>query len=266
MNHARQTARSDRREKRGESLMIDHDSITYGDAIIDYEVRRSKRRTKTIEVKVGQEGVLVYAPWAAPDEALRSFVNEKARWILKHLNKLEAIQPLRFVDGETIPYLGREILCCFELSAISSPEVHLDQQCFRVFEPPGLEGETRIELIGRAFLGWYHARAMELIPAAVDHWWPVLGHGPKSRVLIRDQRTRWASCGIDGTLRFNWRVITLDPALLDYVVVHELAHLRVRGHSRDFWNVVRQVLPDVDQRRKRLKEVGFGIQQRLPMI
>ena len=243
--------------------MTDQDSIMHSGATINFEVRRSTRRKKTIEVKVSREGVRVYAPWATPDETLRSFVREKAPWILDHLAKLEAIQPLRYVDGETVPYLGREIPMFFEPSTVSSPEVRFDQQCFRVAEPQDMETEARIELIGRALLGWYYARAMELIPAAVDRWWPVLGRGPKSRVLIRNQRTRWGSCGVDGTLRFNWRVMTLDPALVDYVVVHELAHLTVRGHSRDFWDVVRKALPDAGQRRKRLKEVGVGIHARV---
>ena len=75
-------------------------------------------------------------------------------------------------------------------------------------------------------------------------------------ILIRDQRRRWASCSPDGTLRFNWRAIMAPPALLDYVVAHELAHLRVRNHTSEYWSVVSQAIPDYCLRRQRLREVG----------
>ena len=245
--------------RKGTWTVTDRDSIRYGDTTIDYEVRRSKRRKKTVEVKVSREGVRVYAPWAVHDGDLRRFVRERAVWILDHLAKLDEIEPIRFVTGETLPYEGRDIRMVFKTSDVPSPEVHFDRRCFRVAEPPGLAGERRIDLIGRALVGWYYARAAERIPATVDRWWPLLGHGPKSRILIRNQRKRWGSCGVDGTLRFNWRVMMLDPDLIDYVVVHELAHLKVRNHSADFWNVVREAIPDAQQRRKRLKEIAIGI-------
>ena len=75
-------------------------------------------------------------------------------------------------------------------------------------------------------------------------------------VLVRDQRQRWGSCAPDGTLRFNWRVVMLKPDLVEYVVVHELAHLNVNNHSTEYWSLVSRFLPDVQQRRHRLREAG----------
>ena len=86
----------------------------------------------------------------------------------------------------------------------------------------------------------------------------LLGVKPKA-ILIRDQRIRWASCSPDGTLRFNWRALMLPPALIDYVVAHELAHLRVRNHTVDYWATVGQAVPDSRQRRARLKDEGKRI-------
>ena len=240
-------------------IVTDRDSIRVGETRIDYEIRRSERRKKTIEVKVSRQGVRVYAPWATPNRDLRRFVGERASWIVDQLARLTEVKRTRFVDGETLPYLGREVHMVFEISDVLSPQISFDRLHFRVSEPPGLEGEQRIELISRAVMAWYCARAAERIPATVDRWWPRVGHGPKSRVLIRNQRTRWGSCGVDGTLRFNWRVVTLHPTLIDYVVVHELAHLKVRNHSADFWNLVREAIPDVEPRRKQLREIAVGI-------
>jgi len=238
--------------------VIDRDAIRYGDTTIEYEVRRSRRRTKTIEVKVSREGVRVYAPWAAPDDDLRRFVSDKASWILDQVEKFGEIEDLRFVDGETLPYLGREVPMFFELSDVRSPEVTLDTGRFRVTEPSELDPRYRVDHIGRALLQWYHARAMEALPELVDQWWPFLGRGPKSRVLIGNQKSRWGSCGPDGTLRFNWRVMMLEPRLIDYVVVHELAHLSVRNHSPDFWNLVNKMIPDAKERRRGLREMARG--------
>ena len=75
-------------------------------------------------------------------------------------------------------------------------------------------------------------------------------------MLIRDQQQRWGSCVPDGTLRFNWRVAMLQPELAEYVVVHELAHLKVSSHSAEYWALVSSLLPDAQERRRRLREAG----------
>ena len=90
----------------------------------------------------------------------------------------------------------------------------------------------------------------------MERWWPRLGHGDWPRVLIRDQRRRWGSCAPDGTLRFNWRAMMLEPALVEYIVVHELAHLSIKNHGPDFWGLVVRAMPDAQQRRQRLREAG----------
>ena len=240
------------------SKVIDRDTVRCGDTTIEYEVRRSRRRTKTIEVKVSREGVRVYAPWAAPDRELRRFVRDKASWILNQVEKFDGIEDLGFVDGETLPYLGRETPMFFEIADVRSPEVAYEGGRFRVTEPSGLDPRYRPDHIGRALLQWYHARAMETLPQLVDDWWPLLGRGPKSRVLIGNQKSRWGSCGTDGTLRFNWRVMMLERKLIDYIVVHEIAHLSVRNHSSHFWNLVGTMIPDAKERRRRLREIALG--------
>ena len=77
-----------------------------------------------------------------------------------------------------------------------------------------------------------------------------------SAVLVRDQRQRWGSCSPEGVLRFNWRIVMAPPALFDYVVIHELAHLRVRSHRAGYWALVAQAAPDHRVRRERLRALG----------
>lgn len=237
-------------------IVTQQDSIRFGDADIEFEVRRSPRRRKTIEISVDGGGVRVAAPMYVPDREVRAFVRKRAPWIIQRRAEAEERVRNRFADGETLPYLGRPVRMTFEKADVKEPEVYFEGGAFRVAEPPGLEGPERCRAVESALAGWYFYRAMERLPGDADRWWPLLAHGTKPNILVRNQRSRWGSCASDGTIRLNWRLMMLSPDLIDYVVVHELAHLQVRNHSPDFWNVVRGVMPDVQERRRLLKEAG----------
>ena len=242
---------------RRRSEAIERDSVHFGDRTIEYEVRRSRRRRKTVQITVDAAGVSVAAPARTPYSELRAIVQKRARWILRHVaDAMLEPAPLRFISGERLPYLGRNLRMTVVAAAVPRPEVRFDHWRFRVAVPYGLEGDGRQEAIRCAFVRWYWARAAERLDASVDRWWPRLGRGTRSRVLIRDQRRRWGSCSFEGTLRFNWRVMMLAPNLIDYIVAHELAHLTHRNHSSDFWDLVVMAMPDAQQRRKRLREAG----------
>ncbi len=236
--------------------MTERDSIRFGDATIEYEVRRSARRKKTVQITVERGGVLVAAPAATPKKELRSIVLKRAGWILRQASTERAEAPAkRFVSGQTFPYLGGDVRLVLEMADSSGSSVSFEGATLRVFVPAGLPDADRAGLIRNALVDWYCARAAEHIPDHVDRWWSRLGRGDKPRILIRNQRRRWGSCAWDGTLRFNWRVMMLEPALVDYIVAHELAHLTVRNHSSDFWSLVARHVPDVKQRRQRLRAV-----------
>ena len=236
--------------------MKERDNVRVGDTVIEYEIRRSERRRKTVQIKIDGGVVQVAAPSATPDGELRAIVRERAAWILKRTPRQSRMAATtRFVSGETLPYLGQHVPMIIECADVPWPQIRLDRQTFRIAVPGDLEEGERHEQIRRA-VAWYAARAAERYPAGVDRWWPRLGSGARSQVLIRDQRRRWGSCASDGTLRFSWRGMMLEPALIEYIVVHELAHLTVKNHSPDFWKLVNSAMPDAQQRRKRLREVS----------
>ena len=237
--------------------MSERGSVRFGNTDIEYEVRRSGRRRKTVQITLDGGGVQVFSPMTTPEDELRAIVRRRAPWILNHASgeALEAA-PKRFVSGETLPYLGRNVRIIVDTGDVRSPEVRFDHWRFRVVAPDDLQGAERQRRIRRAIVGWYRDRAAERLPKLVERWWPRLGQRERSQVLVRDQRQRWGSCAPDGTLRFNWRAVMLPHALVEYVVVHELAHLTHRNHSADFWGLVAQVMPDAHQRRHRLREAG----------
>ena len=234
----------------------ERDSIRVGDTTIEYEVRRSERRKKSVHIRVERGVVWVVVPTVVKSDAIRRAVLDRAAWIINRLSQAppEGVQK-RFVNGESLPYMGEDVRIAVRFADVPSPDIRLDDGRFQVALPPNLTGKNRCEAMRRAFIEWYSARAAEQVTECVDKWWPKLGRGEKSRVLIRNQRRRWGSCASDGTLRINWRIIMLEPPLIEYIVVHELAHLSVRNHSPDFKKQMSSVLPDFGDRQKRLGQV-----------
>ena len=154
-----------------------------------------------------------------------------------------------------MPYLGRQVRILVESGKGRRVQVVFRHWEFRITVPEALVGDERRAAIEAAVVRWYRMRAAEHLAERAEHWAKLAGWAP-SKVLVRDQRQRWGSCSPDGVLRFNWRIVMATPALMDYVVVHELVHLRVKAHSPVFWAEVARLMPDFGLRRARLKEMG----------
>ena len=231
--------------------------VLFGDASIEYEVQRSERRKKTVQITMDGGRVLVAAPSGAPNSKLESIVLKRAPWILRQVpdSGFQASQK-RFVSGETLPYLGRNVRLLVEPFEVHSTELRFDHWSFRITVPVWLDESKRYDAIRKVVVQWYRRRAAQRLPRTVELWRKRMGWPETPEVLIRDQRQRWGSCAPDGTLRFNWRVVMLEPPLAEYVVVHELAHLKVGSHSSEYWSLVSSLLPDAQQRRRRLREAG----------
>ena len=237
--------------------MSERGAVRFGESTIEFEVQRSQRRRKTVQITVDGGGVQVTAPVSTPADELRGIVRKRAAWIMRRSTaETLAAAPKRFVSGETLPYLGRNVRLLVEHADVRSVSVRFDHWRFRVTVPTGASDSERTRSAQRALVAWYRRRAADRLPTSVERWWPRLGHGDWPRVLIRDQRRRWGSCAPDGTLRFNWRAMMLEPALVEYIVVHELAHLSIKNHGPDFWGLVARAMPDAQQRRRRLREAG----------
>jgi predicted metal-dependent hydrolase len=204
----------------------------------------------------GPGEVVVAAPVGTPLARLEAIVRRRAGWILRHggLTDPSAAVPC-FASGESLPYLGRRVRLFVHQSPENGVDIRFQHWQFDVRVWRRLREEPRQLAIRAAFVDWYRGRATELISEHVDRLAKVLGVTP-TRTLVRDQGHRWGSCSPEGVLRFNWRIVMAPPALLDYVVIHELAHLRVRAHRPAYWALVAHVAPDYRQRRERLRRLG----------
>jgi predicted metal-dependent hydrolase len=232
-------------------------SVAFGGSQVAYSVVRSTRRQKTVEITVARAGeVVVAAPVRTPVEKLEAIVKRRAPWILRHGGFADPGAAMRcFVSGESLPYLGRRVRMLVRQTLEDGVDVHFQHWQFDVRVSRGLIGDARSQAVRTAFVHWYRQRATERVTERVARFATLLGLAP-TRVLVRDQRHRWGSCSPDGVLRFNWRIVMAPPALVDYVVIHELAHLQVRTHRPAYWALVARAAADYRERRERLRTLG----------
>lgn len=237
--------------------MSEHGRVRFGNTQIEYQVIRSARRLKTVGIRFDRaEGVIVTAPRGVPTEQIQAIVRKRADWILRRAAEPEPPAPSKgFASCQTLPYLGKPIPLLIEPTDQPSLRLRFERESLRIEAPSAWTEAERQATIEALLTRWYRERALVYVQERVQHWLPRAGDAPRA-VFVRDQRWRWGSCSADGTLRFNWRLIMAAPELIDYVVVHELVHLRVKNHSAAYWAEVAKLMPDHKLRRAQLKEVG----------
>ena len=226
---------------------------TYKD--IDYALVRSGRR-KTVSIFVERDGsVTVRVPEHLPDAEIEQIVESKRAWIYKHLAEwrdLNTPQVQRdYVGGETFLYLGRRYRLKW-VDEQAQPLV-LRGGYFLLRRDPKTQAAP-----AEAFKAWYIARGRERIPGRVLYYATQLGVNLR-QVRVMELQHRWASCSAKGYLNFHWRCIMAPVSVLDYIIVHELAHLIVPDHSPAFWNEVDKILPDYRERQVWLRMHGAGM-------
>ena len=222
--------------------------IELGGRLVEYRFARRRRRTLGITVDAG--GLRVAAPMRAPWREIEKFLREKERWILAKLDEwAKAPRPkvLRGASGESLPYLGIDHV--LEVRDGGRAVVRADETIV-VTAPPSRVITTLV--------GWLKTRALETLTPRVTHYAAALGRSAPD-VALAGGRSRWGVCGADGTIRLNWRLVHVDPALADYVAAHEAAHLVEMNHSKRFWNLLASLYPAWRDARERLELAGAAL-------
>lgn len=204
--------------------------IALGSEAIEYEV--SHRETvNEPRIDVDIRGVVVVLP-AESDVEPESFLRENAAWVLEKTRKYkrfrEAAPERTFEVGEMFPYLGEE----YELAVEPRPRAAVEDGVIRL-----RRNAVEQSSIKRALENFYRRSARDHFEARADRFASEMGV-TYEKIEIRNQRTKWGSCSTSGTLGLNWRLMMAPPEIVDYVVVHELAHLRESKHNREFWTLV----------------------------
>jgi predicted metal-dependent hydrolase len=225
---------------------------------MQYRLIRSDKRRKTLSLIVQQDGTLVVrAPSRTPAAEIDAFFRSKRPWIEARLRQMEDVPPdLSHHPGEglrpSLPFLGRT----FPLVLVD-PRTPGTPPCF-VFSlrEDGFALNRDLQRHGRTIIeAWYRREAAAYLPSRVARFsapWGLTAAG----VRISGARHRWGSCSFHNTLSFAWRLVMAPPEVIDYVVVHELAHIREKNHGRGFWRMVEAMMPDYAAHRSWLKEKG----------
>lgn len=225
--------------------------ISLAGEAVPYLLKRSPKR-RTIALRIDGNGLTVNAPARTSQRRLDAVLHEKAGWVLDKLAEIRARQvsaPL-WRDGESLPLLGRRLsLRLSEGTARRQPELCGESLLVALPDPfDAAAVEARV-------VKWYRSRALTHFSQRVAVYAGHLGvaHPP---LRISGAATRWGSCNARGEIRLNWRLIKAPPHLIDYVVAHELSHLRHLDHSLAFWQTVARLYPGHALARAELKRAG----------
>ena len=233
--------------------------IQLGSHTVHYVLRRSARRSHGF--MIDDDGLRVTSPRRSTHADIENAIRAKQGWILTKLFErgerrvLRARQaPVEWVDGARLPYLGGEIVLRLQPAARSHCVFDREARILDVGVTPGLSEwqiRERVKL-------WFQDEARRLFGERLDLYAPRVGVRYKA-YAISSAGTRWGSCTVEGNIRLNWKLVHYPLALLDYVVVHELAHLREMNHSPRFWAVVGEVFPDYDGAKAALRKRSIAM-------
>lgn len=232
--------------------MVEKREASIDGRAITYTVKRSLR-AKHVRLEVRpQTGLTVVVPHSYKIEQLPGLLKSKERWITNNLARcshsqyLSAQKELR--SGDTIPYLGRDLELVKGKNHSGIGSVTIEGNTLAV--SPGLFKNGILEL---ALEQWYRTEAAKLINNRADKLSSQMGINYK-RIVIRGQKTRWGSCSHRKNLNFNWKLIMAPESVIDYVIIHELTHLKEMSHSKRFWELVSQYCPRWREYKKWLKQ------------
>ena len=220
---------------------------------LEYEVIYSDRKTITITVE-RDRSIIVRAPIGVSEEMVRRAVEAKKLWLFEKINHTQKYptRPIRkeFVTGETIMYLGRYYR--LEITDDDEPGVRFRNRFYISRQYQNQASDL--------FRAWYMERARAKLPPRIRSFAESLGV-THHQILISDLKYRWGSCTPKGTLNFNWRIIKAPMFVIDYLIVHELAHLLESNHTPQFWNIVAVQVPRYETAIIWLREHGSELEE-----
>ena len=226
-------------------------TIDLGSEKIPYLLHRTGR--KYLRIVISPElKVDVFAPNHVSSEQLQSAMTRKTRWIVKTLAKLKNLHPLpmpkKYQSGETIAYLGRRYRLEVENGADRPAKLSGGFLRVRVGD------RTDVKSVKRSVEAWYRKRASETLNRYLEKCYPVVSpHGiPAPEVSLRVMRRRWGSCSSSGRITLNARLVMVPVHCIEYVVIHELCHLKNHDHSKAFYSLLARCLPDWRRRKETL--------------
>lgn len=226
------------------------------DRPLSYRLVRSRKRKRTLSLMVTGKGeIVIQAPYATPAGEIDAFFTRKRQWLDEKLRQIQERPAPHFSGvgmgkdalyflGKTYPIVLRDGGLRADLFTLADGRFILD---------------SRIHYHRQAIIrAWYEKQAAAYIPERVEHFGRSFGLRATGIRISRAQN-RWGSCSAKDVVAFAWRLMMAPPEVIDYVVVHELAHIRQKNHSRAFWSLVAAMMPDYATERQWLKSHGHEL-------
>ena len=216
----------------------------------EVQVRRTNRR-KTAAIQVQQGVVQVVVPQTLSQQAIDDLIAKKSNWIRQKLVLQQSVpvsKPKQFVSGESFTYLGRN----YRLKVLTGQlqPVKLKHGYLQVTVPA--EQKSDYQLIRHQLRDWYLHRAIDKLETKTIKYADKMGLQP-TQIKVKEYKSRWGSCNSRGQISYNWKIIMTPHRMIDYVVIHELCHLIHLNHSKEYWQQVRSMVSDYQDRRNWLK-------------
>jgi predicted metal-dependent hydrolase len=237
--------------------------VIYNGKCFNYELIKKKK--KNIGICITQDGkVLVTSPLHVDESYIHEVVVKKAQWILDKLKivneRNKDIEKNEYINGERIYYLGKNYDIKVIEDDVKGVEIRFLGDVFEVHVNSMVIGDERLVLIKEALTNWLKEQAKVVFLERTELYGRRLNLKP-NRIVIKGQKSIWGSCSTKNNINYNWRLIMAPLSVLDYVVVHELCHLKHHDHSSRFWSFVGSIMPDYMEKKKWLKENGSKLMQ-----
>ena len=197
------------------------------------------------------------APWFVSERNIKIFINKHHGWIEKQWLKIEKLKILRpkfrYQTGDRFYYFGEPVILDVRPSDLKRPSIKIRNDRMIITLHRNVSKSAGIAAIKKVIQIFYRKKAEEVIRDRLEHFNEYYGFR-YNRVTMRDQKSRWGSCSKLRNLNFNWRLIMAPIEIIDYVVVHELCHIKEMNHSHRYWALVAKSLPEHKKARRWLKE------------
>jgi len=231
--------------------------IRFGNSTIQYSIVKSKRR-KTSQIVVDKDNVIVRTPTTKTFPEIRKIMKAKAKWIFRKQLEFKKIKPaiskITYSNGSKLPYLGRH----HSLKIITNQNSNSAKLNKRHFVITLSQKKSSKKLVKHLYENWLMRQSEKMFPGKVKRFSRKLGANP-SKLVIKNLKNRWGSTTKSGVINLNLNLLKAPEDVIDYVILHELCHLKIKVHNHHFWEYVRKYIPNYEEKKLWLDQHGQRI-------
>jgi predicted metal-dependent hydrolase len=223
---------------------------------------RTSQKAKRIKIVVDLRGIQVIKTPLSTQHEVYMFLTSKSKWVYKHYHKFKEIREgkkeRQFVSGERILYLGEWYQLEILMHAKNAVRINFLNTHFEMIIHPTFQEKENLYILQNALKKWYVHASHDYISKRLTDYCR-LTNQTFHQFRVKEQKTRWGSCSKKKNLNFNWKLLMSPQFVVDYVILHEVCHLKYMNHSKDFWSMVERYMPEYKKAERWLKENGSSI-------